>query len=71
MKPTTEEPSFKKKQHEPLNSLRWIESKSMKKSTSQTKFLPLPGGEGRGEGERKHKTIPLAGSYFFGRKICE
>jgi hypothetical protein len=46
----------------PMNSLRWIESKSVKKPTSQTKFHPLPGGEGRGEGEREYKTVHWPGS---------
>jgi hypothetical protein len=47
----------KRSSMKPLNSLRWIESKSVEKLTSQTKFLPLPGGEGRGEGERKYKPF--------------
>jgi len=38
----------------PMNFLRWIESDGAESSEDATKFLPLPGGEGRGEGERKH-----------------
>jgi len=38
-----------------INSNRWIESMSAEFSEDVTKFLPLPGGEGRGEGERKSK----------------
>src|SRR6185437_300499 len=37
-----------------MKSLRWIESQIERSSGSATKFPPLPGGEGRGEGERKH-----------------
>jgi hypothetical protein len=42
---------------EPANSLHGIESKTVEKSANPPKFLPLPGGEGRGEGERKHTTL--------------
>src|SRR4051812_44445418 len=34
-------------------STNWIESLSVRKTQSATQFPPLPGGEGRGEGERK------------------
>ena len=37
-----------------MNSDRWIESKGAEPSEDATKFPPLPGGEGRGEGERKY-----------------
>jgi nifR3 family TIM-barrel protein len=40
-----------------LPSSRCIESEIVGKPTSPTKLLPLPGGEGRGEGERKHTTV--------------
>ena len=52
-----------------MDSNRWIESVSSQLSEDVTKFHPLPGGEGRGEGERKHNytrifepTDQLAGS---------
>jgi hypothetical protein len=54
-----------------MNSLRWIESKSVEKPTSPTKFLPLPGGEGRGEGERKHKIVHLQAHTISARKKLE
>jgi exodeoxyribonuclease VII large subunit len=44
------------------SSKRWIESKAAGESTSPTEFHPLPGGEGRGEGERKHKSAPEVGN---------
>jgi NodT family efflux transporter outer membrane factor (OMF) lipoprotein len=47
----------------PGNSWRWIESKIVEKSTSPTKFPPLPGGEGWGEGERKFTTSSLEISF--------
>jgi hypothetical protein len=50
-------PASKSSGLKPVNFLSWIESKGVEKLTSQTKFLPLPGGEGRGEGERKHTTV--------------
>jgi hypothetical protein len=38
----------------PMKSLRWIESKSVEKLTRVGQSFSLsPGGEGRGEGERK------------------
>ncbi len=40
------------------NSLRWMESQNQQLSGSAIKFPPLPGGEGRGEGERKYPLAP-------------
>jgi len=39
------------------NSMRWIESTVILPSPRVMKFLPLPGGEGWGEGERKQASI--------------
>src|SRR3569833_624024 len=39
------------------NLEHWTESRISRPFESPTKFLPLPGGEGRGEGERKHSYI--------------
>jgi acyl-[acyl-carrier-protein]-phospholipid O-acyltransferase / long-chain-fatty-acid--[acyl-carrier-protein] ligase len=39
------------------NTLNRIESKATGRSENATKLPPLPGGEGRGEGERKHTTV--------------
>jgi hypothetical protein len=33
---------------------RWMESQGLRISENAIKFLPLPKGEGRGEGERRH-----------------
>jgi hypothetical protein len=52
-----ENPSRHRGGKKPTNFLRWIESKIVGKSANPTKFHPLPGGEGRGEGERKHTTV--------------
>ena len=43
----------------PMTPDRWIESMDAELSEDATKFLPLPGGEGRGEGERKCKNSSL------------
>ncbi len=39
------------------NFLRWIESLNSGTSDGAIQFHPLPGGEGRGEGERKHTSL--------------
>src|SRR6185437_9898207 len=62
-----ENPSLHRK---PMNSLRWIESKTVGKSANPTKFHPLPGGEGRGEGERKYSTAHRQALIFSAEK-CE
>jgi hypothetical protein len=49
-----------------MNSLRWIKSIGSGASEIAIKFHPLPGGEGRGEGERKHKFN--GGLLFFPRR---
>jgi len=36
------------------NSNRWVESRDTRTSGTSTKVLPLPGEEGRGEGERRY-----------------
>jgi uracil-DNA glycosylase family 4 len=41
----------------PPNILRGIESKAVEKSAGTTQLHPLPGGEGRGEGERKQMIV--------------
>jgi A/G-specific adenine glycosylase len=46
----------KESQKSATKTSRWIESKIVGESANPTKPPPLPGGEGRGEGERKHKT---------------
>ena len=43
--------------------MRWIKFQANKLSESATKFLPLPGGEGRGEGERKHTSASSSRTY--------
>ncbi len=55
-------------------SFRWIKSEPIQHPKHATQFPPLPGGEGRGEGERKHtstrwqvliKLLPLLAILFF------
>ncbi len=51
----------------PVNSDRWIESMGAEFSEVVMKFLPLPGGEGRGEGERKcNQCLRLQNRPFVG-----
>ena len=52
-----------------MNSDRWIESMDAEPSEDATKFHPLPGGEGRGEGERKCNQCLGLQSQPFVRKI--
>jgi acyl-[acyl-carrier-protein]-phospholipid O-acyltransferase/long-chain-fatty-acid--[acyl-carrier-protein] ligase len=49
---------------QPPNSLSGIESNAARSSESTTKFLPLPGGEGRGEGERKYNHSKSEGCWY-------
>jgi hypothetical protein len=42
---------------ETTNLFRWIEFLNTRFSKTATKFPPFPGGEGRGERERKYTTI--------------
>jgi len=49
--------ALKRNSIKPVTSERWIKSMSVEPSEDVTKFLPLPGGEGRGEGERKYKSV--------------
>jgi rhamnosyltransferase len=44
------------KHYRSTSALRWIESPGSEPAESMKKFHPLPGGEGRGEGERKHTS---------------
>jgi len=52
-----ENPSPDKGGTKPADSVRWIESKIVRKSENPTKSGPLPGAEGRGEGERKYPSV--------------
>jgi general secretion pathway protein J len=47
----------------------WIKSKIVGKPARPTKFHPLPGGEGRGEGERKTTTIQWQAHAFLEKKL--
>ncbi len=51
---------------------RWIESGIVGEPASSTKFHPLPGGEGRGEGERKDAAGHSQGSgttFYYGLSL--
>jgi hypothetical protein len=50
------------------NDRRWIESPGLRPSENAIKFLPLPRGEGRGEGERRHIHPEI---YFGNHSSCE
>jgi hypothetical protein len=52
-----ENPNLQRGSTKPTNSLRWIESLGSGLTENIAKFHPLPGGEGRGEGERKICTL--------------
>ena len=54
--------SAKRDEEKPTNTLRWIESSDSGPSEDEPKLHPHPGGEGRGEGERKYQTIRSEGN---------
>jgi hypothetical protein len=54
--------SFDRGDTEATHALRWIESTAVEKSKSPTKFLLLPKGEGRDEGEGDDR-LPVALNY--------